>query len=270
MPEGLKKAALTDGFRALGLEAGDEVLVHSSLSSLGRVDGGARTVVDALVEAVGSDGTVLAPTLTGSAKLGPDFPPAFDPDHTPCWTGAIPEALRKDPRSRRSLHPTHSVAAIGRAAEEILRDHELSPTPCGRETPYLRLASESRRGRMLFIGVDFSCCTTFHGVEEEAHLPYHLQRGVTPARISVVGGQRIVHVRLHYYGPRRDFCALEPLIQERKLRRTGVVGKARCTLVETRRIVKLALENVRRDPEFLLARSEKGKGWGDGRRLPEI
>ena len=82
-------------FAALGLAA-SEVLAHSSLGSLGSlgwVEGGAQTVVDALLEAVGEEGTVLTPTLTGSAKLGPDFPPVFDPGRTPCWRGALAERL---------------------------------------------------------------------------------------------------------------------------------------------------------------------------------
>ncbi len=270
MPQELRKGGLVGGLSALGVSAGDEVLVHSSLWSLGWVEGGAQAVVDALVEAVGIEGTVLVPTLTGSGRLGPDFPPVFDPAETPSWTGAIPETLRKDPRGRRSLHPTHSVAAIGRASEVLLQGHELSPSPCGAQTPYLRLAEPGRRGRILFIGVDLSCCTTLHGVEEEARLPYHLQRGLTPARISVEGKERRVRAHLHYYGPRRNFRAIEPLLEERGLVRGGQVGNARCLLVETRGMVKLALEQVRRDPEFFLHASEKAKGWGDGRRLPEI
>ena len=123
---------------------------------------------------------------------------------------------------------------------------------------------------MLFIGTDLSCCTTLHGVEEEARLPYHLQRGVTRARIVVEGGERRVETRLHYYGPRRDFSAVEPLLEEHGLVRRGQVGTAPCMLVETRGMVELALERVRRDPEFFLHESEKGKGWGDGGRLPEI
>ena len=87
-------AQLTDQFRDAGIERGDSILVHSSLSSLGWVDGGAEAVVQALLDAVGPGGTVLFPTLTGSREDSPDNPPVFDARTTKCWTGAIPEAAR--------------------------------------------------------------------------------------------------------------------------------------------------------------------------------
>src|ERR671937_347615 len=76
---GLSREAIVSDLRALGLEAGALVLVHSSLSSLGWVEGSAPTVIDALLEAVSPDGTVLVPTLTGTIQDGPhsrDIPPA--------------------------------------------------------------------------------------------------------------------------------------------------------------------------------------------------
>src|SRR5919201_6383296 len=104
---GLSREAIVSDLRALRLEAGALVLVHSSLSSLGWVESGAQTVIDALLEAVSPDGTVLVPTLTGTIQDGPEHPPIFDPRATPCWTGIIPETFRRLPSTRRSSHPTH-------------------------------------------------------------------------------------------------------------------------------------------------------------------
>jgi len=87
------------------------VLVHSSLSSLGCVEGGADAVIDALLDVLGPGGTLVVPTLTGTESLSAENPPRYDPDATPCWTGRVPETLRRRPGAMRSLHPTHSVAA---------------------------------------------------------------------------------------------------------------------------------------------------------------
>src|SRR6478672_9626519 len=105
------RADLVEGLRALGLRLGALVQVHSSLSRLGFVEGGAETVVDALLEAVGLAGTVMVPTFNhGKADI-------YDPRTTPSISGAVTEALRKRPGAHRSIHPTHPYAAIGPDAE---------------------------------------------------------------------------------------------------------------------------------------------------------
>src|SRR5688572_7012974 len=87
--------------RSLGVAPGHLLVVHSSLSSLGRVEGGADAVARALVDAVAPGGTVFVPTFN-YGKL------AYDAATTPSLVGAISEATRRLPGARRSLHPTHS------------------------------------------------------------------------------------------------------------------------------------------------------------------
>src|SRR5947208_1183238 len=75
--------------RSLGVELGELLQVHSSLSRLGYVEGGAETVVDALLEVVGPTGTVMVPTFNhGKADI-------YDPAETPSTNGAVTEAFRK-------------------------------------------------------------------------------------------------------------------------------------------------------------------------------
>ena len=165
---------IVSGLRGLGLRPGDRVLAHSSLSSFGYVEGGAPAVIDALLDVVGPDGTVLVPTLTGDETLSPANPPRFDPHSSPCWTGRIPETLRMRPDAIRSLHPTHSVAAIGRDAESLTREHIDSITPCDERSPYGKLA-ELPNGYVLLIGVSYQSLTLLHHVEEIAGADYHMQ-----------------------------------------------------------------------------------------------
>lgn len=277
MPESVGLERLVSDLRDIGIPRGGNILVHSSLKSIGYVEGGAPTVVEALVSAAGPDGTVVVPTLSGNRDLGPENPPVFDPDETPCWTGAIPETFRKDPRARRSLHPTHSVAAIGPSSAALLYAHEVSQTPCGPETPYLRLARPEFEGRILFIGCGLEVSTTFHGIEELVGVPYHLQRRWCEARIltrtgegkNVKADERRVVIRLHSYeGPRRDYPAVEGVLEKKEALARGRLGKAQCLLVRTPGTVAIVSEMLRKDPELLLAEEEKGQGWGTGERLP--
>lgn len=234
------------GLRALGVTPGRVILVHSSLRSFGHVAGGADAVIAALLDAVGPCGTVLVPTLTGRREDGPACPPQFDVRHTPCWTGLIPETFRRRPAARRSLHPTHSVAAIGPHADDLLRDHLAAPTPCGPGSPYLRLAD--RDGLVVFLGVTLACCTLLHGVEELAGCPYHLQPAPTLATITDGDGRTFTHaVALHSWEHGRRFPLLEPVFLREGALVRGRIGAAEVRALRARAAVEIALRLLRED-----------------------
>lgn len=247
---GITRDALAADFRALGLSPGMRVLLHSSLSSLGYVEGGADTVIDALLDTLGPEGTLLAPTLTGSEELSFFNPPWFDPAVTACWTGRIPETLRRRPAALRSLHPTHSVAAIGKDAERLTAGHALSVTPCDEWSPYGMLARDPL-ARILLLGVTHESNTTLHHVEELVGVPYHMQIGFTAARIVVAGVERIRHIMLHRYGQERDFERIEPLLLERGAQQNGKVGAATARLIDAPLMTALVTAALRADQRLL-------------------
>jgi aminoglycoside 3-N-acetyltransferase len=115
--------------------------VHSSLSVIGYVDGGADAVIDALLETVGPSGTILMPTyaLRGTMLDYAKTNPLFDPKNTPSYMGKITEVFRCRKEALRSLFPTHPVAAIGPHAEYLLKDHEKGQLPFGRKSPFFKL-----------------------------------------------------------------------------------------------------------------------------------
>ncbi len=249
----ITKDEILYGLRGLGVCPGFVLLVHSSLSSFGYVEGGAESVIDALIGAVSPGGTVLVPTLTGDESLSPANPPTFDPQITPCWTGAIPEAFRVRPGAIRSLHPTHSVAAIGPEARALTQDHIDSLTPCDELSPYGKLA---RRGDayILLIGVDHEVNTTFHHVEEITGVDYHMQAEPARARIIVDGREVFRHILLHKYGPPRDFNVMDALLEERGIQVRARIGATEARLVQVRRMVEAAVRCVRANPRFLCNR----------------
>jgi aminoglycoside 3-N-acetyltransferase len=253
-PDGTPRVVWCDiaqGLRSLGICSPDVIFVHSSLSSFGSVEGGAEAVIKGLLAAVAPEGTVMVPTLTGSRELGPEYPPYFDVRASACWTGLIPETFRQRPEALRSLHPTHSVAAIGPRSQEMLEGHELSPTPCGPETPYGRLVRAG--GWVVLLGVGLACVTLFHHVEEVAGLSYHMQP--EPVQATVVddhGASRTVRVWLHLYGPWRGFDRLEPELREEGLLLSTHVGAAEVRAIRAKPMVEYALELVRADPRALL------------------
>jgi aminoglycoside 3-N-acetyltransferase len=238
--------------RDLGVGPGDKLLVHSSLSSFGYVEGGAEAVIDALIEAVSPGGTVLVPTLTGDETLSPANPPVFDPASTACWTGTIPEVFRERSDAVRSLHPTHSVAAIGPDALRLTEDHIDSVTPCDELSPYGKLA-RCADAYILLVGVDHQVSTTYHHVEEVAGVDYHMQEGPALAVIVTGAGRVTRHVLLHKYGTPRDFGVLEPLLAERGVQRETRIGEAEVRLIGVKGMVEIALRCLRANPRFLCA-----------------
>jgi aminoglycoside 3-N-acetyltransferase len=170
-------AELAEQLAALGLGAGDTVLVHSSLRALGPVAGGAAGLAEAVLAVVGAEGTLVVPAFSQANSrtsrvyrqrtegLSPeqirafeDAMPAFDPALTPADTGAFAEFVRHLPGAVRSGHPQTSYAAIGARAREITDGH--AACHHGEGSPLGRLYDAD--ARTLLLGVGYEACSAFH------------------------------------------------------------------------------------------------------------
>lgn len=115
---------LTQHFVSLGVQPGDMVLIRAAMGSVGRFPGGAAAFVQALLDAVGPEGTVASLAFTDSAFIRkPRIEDAFTLQ-TKSYAGALPNAMLQHPEHHRSAHPTCSYVAIGRLAEEFTRGHD--------------------------------------------------------------------------------------------------------------------------------------------------
>ncbi len=152
----LSRVRLVRDLRALGLEPGMDVMVHSSLSAIGHVKGGAETVVEALLQAIGRRGTLLMPSFNHRAAQ------VYNPLATPTTNGAIPDAMWRRRDAVRSDHPTHAVAAIGPRAAEYTRDHTANGVWAA-DSPIGRLIHGG--GYILALGTDHNTSTAYHVAE---------------------------------------------------------------------------------------------------------
>ncbi|MFF4701604.1 aminoglycoside N(3)-acetyltransferase [Streptomyces sp. NPDC001297] len=179
------RGTLVEDLRRLGVRTGETLLAHTSLRSLGRVNGGAVTVVESLLETLGPDGTLVVPTQTGDLSdpalwRDPPVPepwwaeiratmPAYDPRITPTrGVGVIPETVRNWPGALRSAHPQTSFAAVGPRAAGIVDGHARD-CRLGERSPLARL--EELDARVLMLGTGYATCTGFHLAEYRIPAP---------------------------------------------------------------------------------------------------
>ena len=184
--------------QALGIMPGNDLLVHSSYKSLGAEVENPMQVIETLRFALGEEGTLLFPTLTYEAVPAlPAEKRIFDVRHTPSDVGALSEVFRNMEGVVRSVHPTHSVAAIGKRAETYVANHEKDATPVGENSPFRKL--RDYKGYILMLGCGLNPNTSMHGVEELANAPYCLQHKFDYQCTNAQGEVNTLNVQRHHF-----------------------------------------------------------------------
>ncbi|NHN47687.1 AAC(3) family N-acetyltransferase [Halostella sp. JP-L12] len=244
---------LAGDLRDLGLSAGDAVLVHSSLSSLGWVAGGAPTVVDALLSVVTDDGTLAMPTHSTQLSdpkswEAPPVPESWYDDvrhggapYRPAVTptrgmGAVAECFRTYPGVRRSRHPCVSFAARGADAEFVTADHAYD-YPLGEESPLARLYELD--AAVLLLGTGHDTNTSLHLAEYRASYP---KTEVVDGGPILEDGERRWIEYEDVAGDTSDFRELGAAFEAAADPPTGPVGEGRATLCSQVELVDFAVE----------------------------
>ena len=237
----MTKVDIKNDLVGLGIAEGDIVFFHSSLKSIGHVEGGAGTVIDGFLETIGKRGTLVLPALCRydwESMSRQDIEQAWDIHTTPTFTGLIPETLRKRPESLRSDNATHSVTAVGHHAREITRYHQrarggegapgrpkwASPGAFGFNSPWDKLYELD--AKYLMIGVDFSCCTMLHHVQ------------------AVFWERYLRKIDRDAAWPVFSFPQMGKDIEDRELVRFGHIGNAAVRLIGSRLLVDSAIERL--------------------------
>lgn len=234
-------------FQELGLQPADSLIIHSSLRSLGQVEGGADAVLDALLEVIGPQGNLMLPTFNYTRPL-PE--PYFDPDVTPGRTGILNEIGRRRPGAVRSLHPTHSVAVIGPDAQRLTGDHLLFRA-FGIGSPVDRLAGLG--GKVLLLGVGHTTNSTIHIAEEYAGTP---KVSVYPeplpvAKVKMPDGTVREHPVDSSASCSAAFGTAEYGLRKHHEIRDGRLGGCMLQLMSGRAVIRCVREMIKQQPDIL-------------------
>lgn len=245
--EVLTKSGIIDALRNAGVDRSKDLLVHSSLSALGFVEGGPAAVVEALIEYLDDTATLLMPTspvVTLQAKHDLE---EFNLEHTPSKMGAITEVFRTGYAHARSAHPLEPVAARGPKAVEYCRGHHTEGTAYGTQSPWAKHMEWG--GQILYIGTTLiNSGTSLHAVEDaigwkEFKFPVYLEQS---RAFGVRNGGRSVQVITKVHNPemsvKRECDGLIPLLENQEALTKVKIGEADCLLVDAAKMKSILLK----------------------------
>ena len=244
----ITKERIMADLRRLGLTTGDSVLVHSSLSKMGYVTGGPVTVIEAITEVIGPEGTLLFPTFPFDTLLEVFFEhyTTFDRANTPSRMGKITEVFRTQPGVVRSFHPTHPVAAKGPLANYYIADHYNQPTPFNKQSPFYKLTEQN--GKVLTIGLYLETYTSFHVLEdlvENFRFPVYRKEWYEVEMIDFDGSKSKVKTRIHdgAYSLKRKYNEMVPMFVRDGAMTLGHIGEAHGSLIDARKFLDSMVNN---------------------------
>jgi len=257
----LNEKDMADAFRKLGISDGETLLVHSALSGLGYLPGGAKTAINALRTAVGENGTILAPAFTrpyiafeGTLNKNYNYRP-YDKRKDGefrdknIYTGALPKAMLKEPDMARSNHSTHEWVAIGANATKLTSGHGFLDAPTGVTSP-LKKALDAD-GSVLFLGCGINSNTFIHYVETLVNAPY-LQSALV-SYIDDDGAKKVDIIKQHLPGHRSFYSAFDGEFYKEAIKRGLHIyehpfGMATLYRIKLREIYDIAMSMFRENP----------------------
>lgn len=233
----------------LGIKPTDTLLIHSSMKSIGEVEGRADTVLDAFMKYM-EEGLLIFPTHTW-AQINNQYN-IFKPETEPSCVGILSNLFFKRPNVVRSWHPTHSVAAYGKDAAEYVSGEERWDTPCPRGGCWGRLYD--RKAKILFLGCSLKRNTFLHSVEEWNNIPNRLADTHENLKILTPNGDIIDRPMRRHHSSVGDVSQnydkmLEPFLYK-GIAKKGYIGDAESVLCDVAGMADLTTSFLRRNPDF--------------------
>lgn len=232
-----------------GIVRSGTLMVHASMKAIGHVEGGADTVLDALCEYM-QPGLLLLACHTWDKHNNPGG--VFDPRKEPSCVGILGERLRQRPQACRSLHPTHSVVAVGQGAASYIANDAHASTPCPRDGSMGKLVDVG--GQILFLGCPLTKNTFIHGVEEWNNIPKRLT--AEPEAMTVKVDDALIPRKMHRHEAAcgdisLNYDKLEPAFIELGAAHYCDIGDARSVVASASRMMEVTSRFLAINPDFL-------------------
>ena len=129
------KESLIKDIEQTGIRKTGTLLIHSSMKTVGEVEGGGDTVLDVFIEYM-KEGLLLFPTHSWSSENLKDG--IYDPKTEPSCVGILPNLFMKRADTIRSMHPTYSVTVMGSKVKAYVQRDRYVMRNGDVQTPYPR------------------------------------------------------------------------------------------------------------------------------------
>ncbi len=162
----ISKKEIIDILESFNLNS--DIFLHTSLRNIGyRLEGGKDFIADIMLQQVERNNKTLLVAALPFRTTMMEFLENIsmvDFRTAPNEMGAVNNLIMDNPKSIRSLHPTHSVVAVGEQAEKYCSNHHLDKVPFGKNSPYYKLMENN--AKILLFGVDLDSMTFTHVIED--------------------------------------------------------------------------------------------------------
>lgn len=242
------KESLMNNLKNIGVDPTGILSVHLSYKAIGEVNGRADTVLDALMTYM-QGGTLVLAGHTWDNVRTPN--PVMDSLYTPTCVGICTELFRKRKGVIRSLHPTHSILALGKDAQYLTQGEEKATSPCPVGGTYHKLWEQN--AQILLIGVNFMRNTFIHGIEEWDAGGYNLSKEIENYYVITPEGTRLHTPQYRHKSAlgSRTFTKLEPAAIQKGILTLNKFGDATSRFMLAKDIRTLTAELLQQDMTYL-------------------
>lgn len=242
-------ADLMNHLNASTINKSGTLLVHSSMKAIGEVEGGADTVLNVLIDYM-KDGLLLFPTHTWESWNLVDG--VYNPITEKSCVGLLPNLFMKKEGVVRSMHPTHSVAALGRSAQAYIKRDDEVFTPCPPSGCFGGLYEEA--AQILFLGTSLNKNTYIHSLEEQMDIPDRINPQERLLKIMHKDGS-LKEIKYHGHfssigDPSQNYGKLLQPLLTLGYAHPMTFGQAPCYVVEVRPMTAFVLDKLKENPRL--------------------
>ncbi len=244
----LTEAILMNEFKEIGINEGDTLLVHSSMSKIGYLEHGPITFINAIINVIGPEGNLLMPSSPNDELqvnyIKKSIP--FDVKSTPSKLGTITEEFRKFPGVIRSMNPLEPVCAWGKDAVYLTEGHFNEVTPYTKNSPFRRIIEKN--GKILYVGVTLeNAGTSLHTLEDEVDFKYDVYSPEIFEVDVIDYKDKTIQVKTKAHNPAfsriRKCDELIPLFLNENVCVKKKIGKSNCLVFDAKRMFDSMVKN---------------------------